>query len=97
MLEGASLLDMPPQRLEELAALVGNQSMAALLEQQALPLEEISFLLPEPVETIPYPVPDTEPVPTAQPPALTAGETAGRAFDPAGLVYEGGTAHGAIL
>lgn len=88
MLEGVSLLDMPPQRLEELAALVGNQSMASLLEQQALPWEAVTFSLPaQPVESAPYPVPETVPVPTVHPPALTAGETAGRAFDPAELVY----------
>lgn len=87
LLEGVSLLDLPPQRLEELAALVGNQGMASLLEQQALPLEEIPFSLPAPVETVPYPVPETAPVFAAQPPSLTVGETAGRAFDPAGLAY----------
>ena len=32
--EGASLLDMPPARLEELAGWLGNQNMAALLEAQ---------------------------------------------------------------
>ena len=87
VLEGASLLDIPPQRLEELAALVGNQGMVSLLEQQALPLEQVSFSLPQQAETTPYPVPETGPVPTVQPPALTGGQAAGRAFDPAGLVY----------
>lgn len=86
VLEGASLLDMPPQRLEELAALMGNQGMASLLEQQSLPLAQVSFSLPPQAETTPYPVPETGPVPTVQPPALR-GEAAGRAFDPAGLVY----------
>lgn len=87
VLEGVSLLDMPPQRLEELAALVGNQGMASLLEQQALPLDEVSFSLPQQAETTPYPVPETGPVATVQPPILTGGGAAGRAFDPAGLVY----------
>lgn len=85
--EGQSLLELPPLRLEELAALVGNQEMAALLEQQSLPLEETSFSLPEAPETTPFPVPDTGPVPTVQPPALTDGAWSGRAFDPAGLSY----------
>lgn len=88
MLAGVSLLDMPPQHLEELAAVVGNQGMAALLEQQALPLEEVSFSLPsQSVDTIPFSVPETEPVPIVELPALTAEETGGRAFDSAGLVY----------
>lgn len=87
ILEGASLWEMPPQHLEELASLVGNQSMASLLEQQALPLTQFSFSLPQQAETNPYPVPETGPVPTVQPPALTGDEGAGRAFDPAGLVY----------
>ena len=85
--EGASLLEMPPVRLEKLAALVGNQGMAALLEGQSLPAEELPFSLPPPLETAPFPVPDTGPVPIAEPPALTGGAPAGRAFDPAGLIY----------
>ena len=84
-LEGASLLEMPPARLEELAAWLGNQGMADLLERQALPLEEARFPLPQAVETQPFPVPEDAPVPTAQPPSLTAGEPGGRAFDPAQL------------
>ena len=87
VMEGVSLLDMPPQRLEELAALVGNQGMASLLEQQALPLDEVSFSLPQPAETAPYPAPETGPAATVQPPDFTGGGAAGRAFDPAGLVY----------
>lgn len=87
VLEGVSLLDMPPRHLEELAALVGNQGMASLLEQQALPLDEVSFSLSQPVETTPYPVLETGPVATVQPPVLTGGAAAGRAFDPAGFVY----------
>ena len=61
--------------------------MAALLEGQSLPAEELPFSLPPPLETAPFPVPDTGPVPTAEPPALTGGAPAGRAFDPAGLSY----------
>lgn len=87
ILEGASLWELPPQRLEELVSLVGNQGMASLLEQQALPLTQVSFSLPQQAETTPYPVPETGPMPTVQPPALTGNEGAGRAFDPAGLVY----------
>lgn len=92
--EGASLLEMPPARLEELAALVGNQGMAALLERQALPVEEASFTVPEAAETEPFSLPETEPVLTAQPPVLTEGESGGRAFDPAGLAFGGGGAYG---
>lgn len=87
LMEGASLFEMPPQRLEELATLVGNQGMAALLEQQSLPLAETSFALPPEVETTPYPVPDPGPIQTVQPPAPAGAEAGGRAFDPAGLVY----------
>lgn len=87
VLAGVSLLEMPPQRLEELATLVGNQGMASLLAQQALPFQKVSFSLPPPAETTPYPVPETDPVLTVQPPTLTEGGAAGRAFDPAGLVY----------
>lgn len=79
-----ALLELPPLRLEELAALVGNP---AVLEQQFLPLEETHFSLPEAPETAPFPVPDIGPVPTAQPPTLTDGAWSGRTFDPAGLSY----------
>ena len=85
MQEGASLLEMPPRRLEELAGLVGNQGMTALLEQQALPLEQAPFTLPPEVRTEPFSVPEGEAVLTAEPPVLTAGPAGGRAFDPAGL------------
>ena len=91
---GAPLLEMPPQRLEELAALIGNQEMEALLEQRALPLEQVSFTLPPEVQTEPFSVPEGETVPTAEPPALTAGPAGGRAFDPAGLSFGGGGAYG---
>ena len=87
LMAGVSLLDLPPLRLEELAALMGNQGMADLLEQQSIPLEETRFTLPEPVGTTPWPVPETELILSDPPPDLTAGEQGGRAFDPAGLVY----------
>ncbi|WP_417043672.1 hypothetical protein [Dysosmobacter sp.] len=87
LLEGVSLLELPPQRLEELAALVGNQGMASLLEQQAIPLEEVPFSLPAPVDTVPFSVPESPSVRAAEPPGLTAESHGGRAFDPAGLAY----------
>ena len=83
-LEGASLLEMPPARLEELAAWLGNQGMAQLLERQALPVEETRLTLPEPAQTRPFPVPEGRQLLTASPPELAAQEGAGRAFDPAG-------------
>ena len=86
-LAGVSLLEMPPLRLEELAALLGNQGMEALLEQQMIPLEEARFTLPEAVETAPFPVPDGDPALAGPPSGLTAGEQGGRAFDPGGLSY----------
>ena len=92
-LEEVSLLEMPPARLEELAALMGNQGMVALLEQQSLPLEETWFTLPEAAQTEPFPVPACDPALAPELPALTAGE-GGRAFDPAGLSYGGGGAYG---
>ena len=85
-LEGASLLEMPPARLEELASLLGNQGMEALLQQQALPAETCTFSLPPDLETVPFPVPGDAPALTG-PPAGLAAEATGRAFDPAGLSY----------
>lgn len=89
--EGAPLLEMPPERLEELAAVLGNQHMEALLEAQALPVEETWFTLPEQVDTEPFPVPQTGPLLMGEAPGLTGGDS-GRAFDPAGLLYGGGGA-----
>lgn len=87
LLEGVPLLEMPPTRLEELAALIGNQGMAALLKQQAPPLEESPFELPPEADTAPFPVPEMPLFFTVQAPeGLSQGE-GGRAFDPAGLVY----------
>ena len=78
-------------RLEELAAVLGNQYMEALLEGQALPVEETWFTLPEQVDTEPFPVPQTGPLLMGEAPGLTGGDS-GRAFDPAGLLYGGGGA-----
>ena len=85
VLEGVSLLEMPPLRLEELAALVGNGEMVALLERQMLPLAETRFSLPKALETAPFPVPDVAALLTQPPTGLSEGEQGGRAFDPAGL------------
>ena len=86
--EGASLLDMPPARLEELAGWLGNQNMAALLEAQGGAVAEARFVLPEAApETAPFPVPETEPLLTGPLQDVTTGETAGRAFDPAALSF----------
>lgn len=82
---------MPPERLEELAAVLGNQHMEALLKAQALPVEETWFTLPEQVDTEPFPVPQAEPPLMARSVDLTGGDS-GRAFDPAGLLYGGGGA-----
>lgn len=86
MLDGVSLLDMPPDGLAELAGLLGNQSMQDLLAMQRLPLTEEAFVLPPPVQTIPFAVPEGLAPDTLTPPAWTE-EGSGRAFDPAGLVY----------
>ena len=89
--EGAPLLEMPPERLAELAAVLGNQYMEALLEGQALPVEEAAFNLPGQADTEPFPVPQAEPPLMARSVDLTGG-AGGRAFDPAGLLYGGGGA-----
>lgn len=88
ILAGVPLLDMPPARLGELAALVGNQGMGDLLEaQQMFPLEQTQFTLPEAIESRPCPVPELSPLMAAPVQLLSGTESAGRAFDPAGLVY----------
>ena len=84
-LEGVSLLEMPPAGLEELAALLGNQGMKELLERQALPVEEARLPPLFGVETVPFPVPEGSPPPTAPFPGPPAEEYGGRAFDPAAL------------
>ena len=94
VLAGESLLDLPPSRLEELAGWLGNQGMNALLEAGAPAPERARFLPPDgEVETVPFPVPEM-PAETVEPPVELAVETAGRAFDPAGLTAEGGGPHG---
>ena len=85
VLAGAPLWELPPNRLEELAGWLGNQGMNALLEAGAPAPERARFLPPDgEVETTPFPVPEM-PAETVEPPVKLAVETAGRAFDPAGL------------
>lgn len=81
---GRSLLDLPPEGLEELAAWMGNQGMEELLAAQGPPLEETAFALPggEP-ETEPFPVPEGAPE-LADSQSLN-GPVSGQAFDPAYL------------
>ena len=94
VLAGAPLWELPPNRLEELAGWLGNQGMNALLEAGAPAPERARFLPPDgEVETVPFPVPEM-PAETVEPPVELAVETAGRAFDPAGLTAEGGGPHG---
>ena len=94
MLAGAPLWELPPNRLEELAGWLGNQGMNALLEAGAPAPERARFLPPDgEVETVPFPVPEM-PAETGEPPVELTVETAGRAFDPAGLTAEGGGPHG---
>lgn len=97
-LEGASLLDMPPARLEELAGWIGNQNMAALLEAQAGPVALTRFVPPGPEpETAPIPVPEITPQLTRPPQTLTAGGVTGRALQPSRLAFPGGGYHGSGL
>ena len=95
VLAGATLWELPPARLEELAGWLGNQGMNALLEDEAPASAQAGFLPPDgEVETVPFPVPEW-PAETVKPPVELAVETAaGRAFDPAGLTAEGGGPHG---
>lgn len=74
----------------ELAGLLGNQGMQELLDRQSLPLIQLPFVLPPPVETAPFAVPEDLVPETMAPPALPAEGTGGRAFDPAGLAQGGG-------
>lgn len=99
MLEGTSLLDMPPARLEELAGWIGNQNMAALLEAQAGPMEHTEFRFPGPEPgTDPIPVPDgTSPQMIQAPQDLTAGGAAGQPLQTAALAFPGGGYHGSGL
>ena len=72
-LEGVSLLDLPPQRLEELAGIIGNSGMLALLELQTPPVEETGFQMPgqEP-GTVPFQVPSGLSLSLVQPGTLEA-------------------------
>lgn len=81
---GRSLLDLPPEGLEELAAWMGNQGMEELLAAQGPPLEEADFRPPtgEP-ETEPFPVP--EGAPELADSQFLNGPVSGQAFDPAYL------------
>lgn len=62
-----SLLDLPPQRLEELAGFIGNSGMLALMELQPPPMEEVRFQMPggEP-GTVPFQVPEGLNLPLVQ-------------------------------
>lgn len=84
MSAGRSLLDLPPEGLEELAAWMGNQGMEELLAAQGPPLEEADFRPPtgEP-ETEPFPVPEGAPE-LADSQSLN-GPVSGQTFDPAYL------------
>ncbi len=86
-LRGVPLTDMPADRLEALASLMGNQGMEMLLRQQSLPLEQTRFTLPGAVDTIPFPVPEQSELLTAAPLSLPAEGYGSRAFDPSGLSY----------
>ena len=86
-LDGFSLGEMPPDRLRELAGLLGNQGMQELLARQSLPRTEVPFVLPPPVQTAPFAVPQGLAPETMPPPALPAEEAGARAFAPAELVY----------
>lgn len=86
-LDGVSLLDMPPQRLEELAGLLGNSAMRVLMRAQTLTLEEAAFHMPEgEPDTVPFQVPERQPLALTRPEGLTAAESAGVAADPAFLM-----------
>ena len=81
---GHSLLDLPPERLKDLAGWIGNQNMAALLQAQGPLLEETDFRLPTgEAETEPCPAPEGMPQQAA--PQGLAEPIAGQAFDPAYL------------
>ena len=85
-LAGASLLDMPPARLEELAGFVGNSAMGALLEAQRPPMETAAFQVPdrEP-DTTPFPVPEGQLPVLPETAGLTRTPSPNVAADPAAL------------
>ena len=86
------LLDAPPQTLEEMAGLVGNTAMQALLDAQTPQPEEISFSLPagEP-DTVPLQVPAMEPA-LARPVELAGAPEGSGAFSAQGGVTAYGSA-----
>lgn len=85
VLAGLAPEELEPRRLEDLAAVMGNSAMAALMAARYEEPAQTSFLMPpEETGTPPCPVPETAPE-TAQPMALTAQMPVLRAFDPAGL------------
>ena len=87
LLAGASLWDLPPANLEELAARLGNQEMAALVERQGPAAEETAFHLPpEELETAPFSVPEPQAQLTRPPEGLAAPAEPTAAFDPANLL-----------
>lgn len=86
-LDGVSLLDMPPRRLEELAGFLGNSAMQTLLQARTGPPEEAAFHMPEgEPDTVPFQVPERQPLALTRPEGLTAAESAGVAADPSFLM-----------
>lgn len=82
---GESMLELPPDRLREMASLVGNAAMEELLESQTPPAEEVWFDLPaEEPDTVAFRAAPGAPQ-LADPGSLTEGGFAGAAFDPGGL------------
>lgn len=84
VLDGISLLDVPPRRLEELAGWIGNSAMQALLEVRMPRPEESVFRMPgEEPETIPFQVPGTQEPTLVQPVEPGGAVSTGAAADPA--------------
>lgn len=78
-------MELPADRLEELASLVGNSAMEELLESQSPSLEETVFSLPpEEPGTEGFPVQPGTPVLT-DPGGMTGEPVVTAAFDPAGI------------
>ena len=91
-LEGMTLLDAPPQTLEELAGLVGNTAMQALLDAQTPQPEEFFFSLPEgEPDTVPLQVPAME-LALARPAELAGAPEGNGAFSAQGGVTAYGSA-----
>ena len=79
------MLDLPPDRLREMASLVGNAAMEELLESQTPPAQEAWFDLPGgEADTAAFAASPEAPL-LADPAGLTGGDFAGPAFDPGGL------------